>query len=62
MTWEEWVNSEYNTIGAYVSDGIIKYGEGNTLYKDNTSTVGSNDIIISNYWYVSRQPDEPSPW
>jgi hypothetical protein len=47
MTWEQWVNSDYNTKGCYI--------EGEQIRTDLNSYIGgvaSSDVIIPNYAYV----------
>jgi hypothetical protein len=52
MTWLAWMNSEYNTIGAYSSDdGIIYIGLQEVCYLDN-SRVGINEQISANESYI----------
>lgn len=54
MTWEAWCNSEYNTLGAYVSSNYIEYSYLNEDYEniftriynqDNSVYVLNTDII-----------------
>ena len=53
MTWEQFVNSEYNTIGLYISDNIL-YAPGDyRIYniKDFYNNVNITDYIIENESY-----------
>lgn len=44
MTWEEWVNSEYNSTNSfYIVNGRVYYAD--------IEFIGSNDLIISNKCY-----------
>lgn len=58
MTWEEWVNSSYNTDGYYISDIYVLKGANqhvSTQNKDNSLFyVVSGDLIIdgSTYYVV----------
>lgn len=59
MSWEQWVNSEYNTIGAYVSNGVSRvYYKSNGLsyylcYNINNTSyyVRTTDGIVSTTQY-----------
>lgn len=57
MTWEEWVNSEYNsTKEFYISGANIYYGM--YMYKvkyDISRSILITDIITNNYNYILRQ-------
>ena len=59
MTWEQWVNSEYNTDGYYIiiwDDGVYK-----SIHKDDLFRVGYSeptDIILKDNKYVLQ----PSPY
>ena len=60
MTWEEWINSEYNANNLiYINDiGICKTSDGNgqltryTLYTNDYVWVSQNDYIIDNKSYI----------
>lgn len=61
MTWEEWINSDYNTISAYISYETIKYMSGSstecTITKEDNTSVTSTDLIIADYNYgYEKQP------
>ena len=61
MTWAEWCDSEYNTLGLRISNGYVileeedPFGFPETYYlyypDRNYDTVSSFDIIIANYNY-----------
>lgn len=54
MTWEEWVNSEYNTAGYYINNGKVIPGDSGghvDLYFDGTNPVKANDVIINDSAY-----------
>ena len=54
MTWEEWIESDYNTLSlACDSNGVVKYGSsaGNELEK-NGSTVFASDKVVANAVYT----------
>ena len=34
MTWEEWVNSDYNTGNYYINGSLITVGDGNYIMTD----------------------------
>ena len=57
MTWYQWCNSAYNTVGAYSDtiDGnaVISYGDGSggILYLSD-SAVSPDDLIIENSVYT----------
>lgn len=52
MTWAEWCDSQYNTIGLYYDESVLN-SRGH-LYDDNppTSYVSPQDVIIANYQYI----------
>lgn len=56
MTWGEWVNSSYNTIGAYMADldylAIDVNGVDYHSVLGNGGTLASNDVIIEDLEYV----------
>ena len=46
MTWEDWVDSEYNTDGAiYISDGLVSSSAGIIRYDD--INIYSSDLRLS---------------
>lgn len=49
MTWEEWVNSEYNIYGWFISNGIVFTGDSSTLVD-----VDSSAVICNNCEYVTQ--------
>lgn len=55
MTWAEWCDSSYNTLGL-VNAGNEINNDGSTSYKNlkytNTTIVNPSDIIIVNYAYI----------
>lgn len=54
MTWEEWVESEYNTIDAYLIGDEIKTVytySGDRLIDVNGGSIRSTDIIVADYNY-----------
>ena len=57
MTWEQWVNSEYNTIGAYANFDGIWVGYNASLYficdYDTGLIVSAGDDIVpeKTYYY-----------
>lgn len=50
MTWADWCNSNYNTIGAYVSGNYIYAGAGGITY--NNAAVSPSEVIINNRQYT----------
>ena len=54
MTWEEWVNSEYNTDGCYCADDLVWHNSGNNIYLSGPCR--PKGIIINNtlYYYQSE--------
>jgi hypothetical protein len=57
MIWEEWCESEYNTIGAYVSDesGFIYFidsGEERQLRESRDNDINGSDEIIADEFYA----------
>lgn len=54
MTWYEWVNSEYNTIGAYTSATNATY-PGYSVYTPSNSAVYLNYISSNNSFVNSSQ-------
>jgi hypothetical protein len=61
MTWEEWVNSEYNVEGFYIDNDHITNGNymcvfiGGSLKETNKL-----DLIIPNKYYYLQSVDEPA--
>lgn len=58
MTWQEWVNSAYNTYGIYISGTNVYLPEYpyNSLYITSRYTqVNSTDLILANFDYM-REP------
>lgn len=58
MTWRDWINSNYNNIGAFISDWdsvVWKTPEGYncTFYpdEDGSTKVKPNDLIVSQVYY-----------
>ena len=49
MTWEEWVNSEYNTYNAYVSGSYITMGGGAVSFGGSPVIISSEIIENMNY-------------
>ena len=45
MTWEEWVNSSYNTINGRINDNIIIIHAMSIICKTTYEYVNSTDII-----------------
>lgn len=58
MTWEKWVKSKYNTIGAYVDNGGIKVDYYESYYwimeYDSGFMVSPSDVIDSEKTYNSQ--------
>lgn len=55
MTWEEWCNSTYNTLGYYCMNGYTKvYSHDGTMYIANTSqvTVSKSSSITNGGTYI----------
>jgi hypothetical protein len=61
MTWDEWCDSEYNTIGAYATDfnitvpvesSIDPLGNEYIFTEDRLGYVLGSDLIIANYAYI----------
>lgn len=59
MTWGEWVNSKYNTQGAYVhDDGYIAFeynGETYIIYDYSPVHVNASMLIEAGYSYGDEQ-------
>ena len=51
MTWEDWVNSEYNISELDVIDGLVYNIGGMNIQKDNINVL-STDILINNMSYT----------
>ena len=57
MTWTEWVDSEYNTLGLYVEDNSIKIAADRCLRTgSNSSNILANDAIVGNNTYLIYMP------
>ena len=56
MTWEQWVNSEFNNNEIeYVLDNTYIYSmPGPMVVEYNGNAVGVNDIIVDGYSYSTR--------
>lgn len=57
MTWSEWVNTEYNSDGAYViANGYVANGmlRGYYVTYEGSSRVGANDTITDGMDYDER--------
>ena len=52
MTWERWVNSEYNTIYAYIENENIYVGGGLIIKEFDQGVVKPKDSIMTNGSYV----------
>ena len=52
MTWEDWVNSSYNTNGFYILD-LVRFADDSPVCKHSSGSapVNSSEIIISNGIY-----------
>ena len=51
MTWEDWVDSEYNTDGAiYISDGLVYSSDGIIGY--DYINIYSSDLLLSQDYQV----------
>ena len=67
MTWEEWVNSPFNTGGYEIIDNMLSINYGDEDYDhievvynyDSFENAMGTDIIVQNASYVesSHQPD-----
>lgn len=51
MTWEEWVNSDYNTAGIVIERDYIMFNEG--FVSSNDGFVRTYDTIVSGSYFVS---------
>lgn len=52
MTWGEWVESDYNTVGAYEDDDRILTPSGPMFYPDGGSVMSIDTIQAGvAYWY-----------
>ena len=57
MTWTEWVDSEYNTLGLYVEDNSVKIAADRCLRTgSNSSNILANDAIVGNNTYLIYMP------
>lgn len=52
MTWEEWVNSEYNTINAYIKGNLISMPGIDNIALKGYYTVYKTDVIIKDAEYI----------
>ena len=48
MTWEEWVNSSYNTSGFIITDSRIKATNGKFIICNNTNNYANSSATIEN--------------
>ena len=55
MTWEQWVNSDYNTIGATIQNNLVVNSKGNAAL----DTVSSSSQTINAYEAYSWGPYMP---
>ena len=55
MTWGEWVNSEYNTIGVYINDYNVVYWSRGFYITDDGLNIYSSEIIENNKGYYKRE-------
>lgn len=53
MTWEDWVDSEYNTIGISIRNGNVKYPGGYELLTDDSTEYASSTTVIQNGKFYS---------
>ena len=54
MTWNEFIDSKYNTLNFRDSNGLIfDYVNSHVLRYDNGGSIQLNDVIIPNYKYSS---------
>lgn len=52
MTWEDWINTEYNILTLTIDNKIVVYPPGLFSIKNNNGApVKSSDIIITEYTY-----------
>ena len=52
MTWEDWINSEYNTAGLYVNSGFVCGGlEGMLEIDDYTELMKADTLILNGQGY-----------
>ena len=50
MTWEEWINSEYNTDGFTAEGNIVNYGT--LILTDNYRMIMKTELIINEHAYI----------
>lgn len=50
MTWEEWINSEYNTDGFTAEGNIVNYGT--SILTDNYRMLMKTELIINEHAYI----------
>lgn len=53
MTWGEWVNSEYNIIGAYIQNNFIYVKDKGSNAHIDTSPYGSGSLPMSTTEIIS---------
>jgi hypothetical protein len=49
MTWEEWVNSSYNTDGFYISYNVIHSKDGGFINENKNNIIIKNNLYQLNY-------------
>lgn len=55
MTWAEWCDSEYNTLGLYISEwDTVYYGVSGVFDRINSENPHSNTPIHANYEYIMQ--------
>lgn len=53
MTWEDWCNSAYNTLGYHVVAGsVCSYDGTSYVAQPSLLAVSSNSVIKNNYAYI----------
>lgn len=57
MTWREWVNSEYNTNGYFISGDMVYLSNGMHLRDQNQSMYIADDVILAQ-GYSRNMPSE----
>lgn len=50
MTWGEWVNSDYNTVGAYETDGYVEISD---MYSGSQPLGNFDEVIVDGNHYGS---------
>ena len=63
MTWEQWVNSDYNTIGATIQNDLVVNSSGDRALDTVTSSSQTINAYGAYSWgpYMPFQPVPPSP-